>query len=675
MFRLGQIANLAVKTIRPGIRFTAQNQLERHRYLIITHRFYSKKKDDKVCRKTEPINEIDKSKLNPSDCKPRDLKSCKPPEEMVCDKKNIPSLQECVKPNLMSEMPKPDCAWEAAEARHRRRNRIILLLGILVAAVSIGSLVLTMQMKQPSKKKQDLSKKKISKKRKKAVPTKIPADSREIPKEVPYLLIGGGTASFSAFRAIKSADPLAKVLVISEDGYYPYMRPPLSKEVWYSEDSELSKNLEFKQWNGSQRSLFYEPEDFYLKCKDLMPSANGGVAVARGWSISHIDVVARIAYLENGEAIKYDKCLIATGASPLTLNVFELADEKVKERVTMYRNIYDFEYLNETLAEIKSVAIVGGGFLGSELACSLAHKMKKDPNFKIYQIFKEGGNLGKVLPEYLSFWTTEKVKSMGVEVLTDTEVTAAVPTSDNKVRLTLSNGDPLVVEEVIVAVGVLPNTQLAEKSDLEVDPDLKGFLVNTELQARSHLYIAGDCSCFYDVKLGRRRVEHHDHAVVSGRLAGENMTGASKPYLHQSMFWSDLGPDVGFEAIGIVDSKLPTVGVFAKATDKDNPKALVTTTDEGQRGLAEEEIPEECKKFASPDGRALEKRKALSKPREDAGEDFGKGIIFYLRDDIVVGIMLWNVFNRMQVARQVLQDEKKYEDLNEVAKLFNIHEE
>lgn len=76
-------------------------------------------------------------------------------------------------------------------------------------------------------------------------------------------------------------------------------------------------------------------------------------------------------------------------------------------------------------------------------------------------------------------------------------MTAAVP-KDGRVKLTLSNGDPLVVDQVIVAVGVKPNTQMAEKSDLEVDPDLDGFLVNTELQARSHLYIvsvgSGNCS-------------------------------------------------------------------------------------------------------------------------------------------------------------------------------------
>lgn len=141
---------------------------------------------------------------------------------------------------------------------------------------------------------------------------------------------------------------------------------------------------------------------------------------------------------------------------------------------------------------------------------------------------------------------------------------------------------------MIVAVGADANTELAKASDLEVDPEIGGFLVNAELEARSNLWIAGDVACFYDVRLGRRRVEHHDHAVISGRLAGENMTGAGKPYLHQSMFWSDLGPEIGYEAIGIVDAGLPTVGVFAKATEKDTPLAAVTASDEGLRSVSEE---------------------------------------------------------------------------------------
>lgn len=77
-------------------------------------------------------------------------------------------------------------------------------------------------------------------------------------------------------------------------------------------------------------------------------------------------------------------------------------------------------------------------------------------------------------------------------------------------------------------MGVEANTELADSSDLEVDPVTGGYLVNAELEARSNLWVAGDAASFYDVRLGRRRIEHHDHAVISGRLAGENMTGAGK---------------------------------------------------------------------------------------------------------------------------------------------------
>lgn len=82
---------------------------------------------------------------------------------------------------------------------------------------------------------------------------KDPKTSLDIPKEVPYLLIGGGTASFTAFRAIKSSDPTAKVLIVSNEEHYPYMRPPLSKEIWFSDDKNVTKNLTFRQWNGSER--------------------------------------------------------------------------------------------------------------------------------------------------------------------------------------------------------------------------------------------------------------------------------------------------------------------------------------------------------------------------------------------------------------------------------------
>ncbi|XP_065345633.1 apoptosis-inducing factor 1, mitochondrial [Cloeon dipterum] len=492
---------------------------------------------------------------------------------------------------------------------------------------------------------------------------KVPADAANIPSQVPYLLIGGGTASFAAFRAIKSRDPKAKVLVVTQEGHLPYMRPPLSKELWFNDDKEATKNLKFKQWNGKERSLFFEPEQFYCKVEELESRENGGVAVASGWKVERLDLAEKKAILAGGKEIQYEKCLIATGGKPKSLSVFEKASSEVKNRVTLFRGIDDFKELDEVASGAQSIVVVGGGFLGSELVCALAKKSKTMGNHpKIIQVYPEKGNMGKVLPEYLSQWTTNKVRHEGVEVLPEAFVTG-VSQESGKLVLKLNNGETIKTDHAVVAVGLEPNTQLANTSGLEVHEELGGFLVNAELEARSNLWVAGDCACFFDIKLGRRRVEHHDHAVVSGRLAGENMTGAGKPYWHQSMFWSDLGPDVGYEAIGIVDATLPTVGVFAKATEADTPKAAVEASGEGDRAQAELN--------AAPVKPATQEQ--AHGPKE--GEDYGKGVIFYLRDDIVVGIILWNVFNRMSVARQVIKEGKKFEDLNEVAKLFNIHGE
>lgn len=111
------------------------------------------------------------------------------------------------------------------------------------------------------------------------------------------------------------------------------------------------------------------------------------------------------------------------------------------------------------------------------------------------------------------------------------------------------------------------------------------------------------------------------------------------------MFWSDLGPRIGYEALGIIDSTLPTVSVFVKKlAESDSMRSGVT-----------------------PSVHAAE---APTKQEED---DFSKGVVFYLKDEKIVGIVLWNVFNRINTARAIISQNKQYDDLNEVAKLFDIH--
>ncbi|XP_012273636.1 apoptosis-inducing factor 1, mitochondrial [Orussus abietinus] len=512
---------------------------------------------------------------------------------------------------------------------------------------------------------------------------KVPDNSQDIPKNIPYLLVGGGTAAFSAFRSIKTRDPKAKVLVITEEGDLPYMRPPLSKELWYNTDRSITAQLNFKQWNGTQRSLFYEPPEFYANVPDIAESEKGGVAVARGWKVKKIDVEKKVAVLENGYEIHYEKCLLATGATPKNLPIFETAEDDVKKRVIPFRTTDDFLELENNIHDphVKNIVIIGGGFLGSELACSLARNYRE--NKRVYQVYKEKFIMAQVLPEYLSEWTTKRVVAEGVQCIPNSEV-EDLELKNGKLTLFLTSQNAIQADQVIVAVGAEANTQLAGPSDLEVDPDVGGFLVNAELEARSDLWIAGDAACFYDVRLGRRRVEHHDHAVISGRLAGENMTGARKPYIHQSMFWSDLGPEVGYEAIGIVDSSLPTVGVFAKATDVDTPLAAVSASDESLRSKSEEDVASgksqpklKAELMTQEIPEAFQEKCDTDKDpeKEMKVKDFGKGVVFYLKNDIVVGIVLWNIFNRMSIARQVLARGAQYDDLNDVAKLFTIHDD
>ncbi|XP_013862247.1 apoptosis-inducing factor 1, mitochondrial isoform X2 [Austrofundulus limnaeus] len=493
-------------------------------------------------------------------------------------------------------------------------------------------------------------------------PTDVTPPSHKLPSHTPYLLIGGGTASFAAARSIRARDPGAKVLIVTDEPDFPYMRPPLSKELWFSDDPSVTETLRFKQWNGKERSIYFQPPSFYINPEDLDSAENGGVAVLTNKKVVHMDVRGNKVKLDDNTEISYDKCLIATGGIPRNLQVLERAGEEVMKRTTLFRKIEDFKSLDKVSRSVKSITIIGGGFLGSELACALGRK-SAESGLEVVQMFPEKGNMGKVLPEYLSNWTTEKVKKEGVKIISEALV-KSVACKGDKLEIQLKDGRLVTTDHIVAAVGLEPNVDLAKSGGLEVDSDFGGYRVNAELQARSNIWVAGDAACFYDIRLGRRRVEHHDHAVVSGRLAGENMTGASKPYWHQSMFWSDLGPDVGYEAIGIVDSSLPTVGVFAKATAKDTPKAATEKSGTGIRSESETE-----------DTATSPVASSAPAPAVDHKDEYGKGVIFYLRDKVVVGIILWNVFNRMPIARKIIKDGEEHADLNEVAKLFNIHED
>lgn len=135
------------------------------------------------------------------------------------------------------------------------------------------------------------------------------------------------------------------------------------------------------------------------------------------------------------------------------------------------------------------------------------------------------------------------------------------------------------------------------------------------------------------------------------------------------MFWSDLGSAVGFEAIGLIDSSLPTVAVFAKqtSTDKETKHLALNESDKSDEGKSPKEI-EKSPRVVTSDG---DKEKDCT-PQP---ETYDKGVLFYMQDERIVGILLWNVFNRISIARKILSSDEQFNDLNEVAKLFDIFDQ
>ncbi|KAG0255823.1 Apoptosis-inducing factor 1, mitochondrial [Mortierella polycephala] len=485
----------------------------------------------------------------------------------------------------------------------------------------------------------------------------------------PYILIGAGTASFAAMEAIREKDPSAAILIIGNENIEPYMRPPLSKEMWFNKSEETTEKLSFKDWQGKERNIVLQGkekiESLDQETLEKIESAESGVKLLTGVTVSDLNVAEQTITLNSGKVLKYGKVLLATGGVPKTLPVLAGAGEG---KVTTFRSVEDFKKLHALVKSAdKRIVIVGGGFLGSELAVAISH-YGKDKNVKVTQVFPEDGNMGLVFPRYLSKWTTSQVEQEGVVVKANSRVASTKAVGD-QVELTLENGEKVVADHVVVAVGIEANVDLAKKAGLELDEIRGGVVVNAELLARRNVYCAGDMTSFHDVALGRRRVEHYDNAILGGRVAGQNMASDTlhKTYKHQSMFWSDLGPHIGYEAVGILDSKLSTVSIWTK---KPTAASADSSADKKDESATESAVEKEGKR---------ERATATPLPAEavkvEDKEKYNKGLVLYLKDKKIVGLLMWNNFGKVDDARKILGQVYDTEKVEALVKPFGIHEE
>jgi NADPH-dependent 2,4-dienoyl-CoA reductase/sulfur reductase-like enzyme len=376
-----------------------------------------------------------------------------------------------------------------------------------------------------------------------------------------YLIVGGGMTADAAISGIREVDPKGSIGIFCAESHPPYNRPPLSKGLW------KGKPLE---------TIF-------------RTSAKENAELHLGTAIESIDPSNKVAVADKGQSHNYEKLLLATGGSPRELPFGT-------NEIIYYRNLDDFHKLNSLMEKNARFAVIGGGFIGSELASAL-----RDQGQDVVMLFPEEGIGSLIFPSDLATYLNDYYRQKGVEVLAG-ELVNGLEKQGEQISLKTNSGREVLVDQVIAGIGIVPNTSLAEAADIEV---ANGIVVNEFMQTnRADIFAAGDVANVYNPVLGMRvRVEHEDNALSGGKAAGRNMAGDSSPYDHLSYFYSDLF-ELGYEAVGELNPKLE---IFA-----------------------------------------------------DWQDPYQKGVVYYLDQGHMRGVLLWNVWDQVDSARKLISEPGPY---------------
>jgi NADPH-dependent 2,4-dienoyl-CoA reductase/sulfur reductase-like enzyme len=375
-------------------------------------------------------------------------------------------------------------------------------------------------------------------------------------KHYKYLIIGGGLGGDAATRGMRELDADGSIGLVSAEPDPPYMRPNLSKGLWKGRPVE-------KIWRKTE-----ERAELLL-----------------GRKITSLDAKNKSIRDDKGDEYTYDKLLLATGGAPIHLPFGG-------DDIIYFRDFQDYQRLRKMADEKNHFVVIGGGFIGSEIAAALTMIGKK-----VTMVFLEDAIGGLVYPSDLAQFLNDYYREKGVDVIAD-DSAASVQKEGDRLTVRMGSGRAVEADGVVAGIGIRPNVALAQEAGLKVE---NGIVVNERLETSApDIYAVGDAANFFHSALGKRvRVEHEDNAVAMGKLAGRNMAGASETYTHIPMFYSDLF-ELGYEAVGEMSSKMETV--------------------------------------------------------TDWEDEFKKGVVYYLEEGRVRGVILWNVWKQVDNARALMME-------------------
>ena len=371
----------------------------------------------------------------------------------------------------------------------------------------------------------------------------------------PYLIVGGGMTADAAARGIRELDANSPIGLIGAEPDPPYARPPLSKALWKGEPFE----------------------SVWRKTSEI------GIDLNLGRRATTLDLRAKKVVDDRGGERTFDKLLLATGVTPRRLPFGG-------EQVMYFRTLDDYRRLRALAGSGKTFAVIGGGFIGSEIAAALALQ-----GCKVTLLFPDEGIGARLFPPDLARFLVGYYGEKGVEVRPGQHV-SSIGRGGSQVAVETKSGLQITADAVVAGIGTVPNTELAAAAGLSIE---NGIVVDERLRT-SHpdVFAAGDIACFTAPALGTRiRVEHEDNAVTMGRAAGRSMAGDASPYTHLPFFYSDLF-ELGYEAVGELDPRGESVA--------------------------------------------------------DWKEPFREGVIYYMSAGRVRGVLLWNTWGQVDAARSLI---------------------
>jgi 3-phenylpropionate/trans-cinnamate dioxygenase ferredoxin reductase subunit len=341
-----------------------------------------------------------------------------------------------------------------------------------------------------------------------------------------YMIIGGGLAGQRAGDGIRKMDTEGTIALVAGESHLPYQRPPLSKG--YLTGKEGLDHV-------------YLKDDSYY--------AQGNIKVISGIRATKVDSAACSVTLDDGRVLGYEKLLLATGGHARRLSI----PGNDLPGVFTLRTIEDSDGIREAAESDKRALVIGGSFIGSEVASSLAQL-----GLNVVLVFPEMRLLERVVPEELSAFLHAKYEANGVRILARAKP-GRLEGNGKVERVRLENGEMLNADLVVMGVGIQLNTELARDAGLALG-EKDAVVVNEYLRTSDpNIYAAGDIAAWPDPTFGKRlRVEHWDVARSQGLRAGRNMAGEEKPYTALPYFFSDLF-DLSFEVWGDLTSWDQTV--------------------------------------------------------------------------------------------------------------------